>query len=173
MVHFRKLFELAAGPLEEAGDGFTGRPYPVGKWKYSMEEINQFSQFLHRNMIAFPRYYENRILLSFSAKMVDPRKQDPEKSSFIAFDQKGNIAVNISKADYDQYKDRFTFDQLCQSLSLVFKDFFDKFRTGRKEEIVSIMEAFEPKWVKPVQIGTLILLSLTFLIIFIIYLVGK
>jgi len=111
--------------------------------------------------------------LSFSAKMVDPRKQDPEKSSFIAFDQKGNIAVNISKTDYDQYKDRFTFDQLCQSLSLVFKDFFEKFRTGRKEEIIRVMEAFEPKWVKPVQIGTFILLAITFLVLLIIYLLTK
>lgn len=172
-IHFRKIFELAAIPLKGVENGFTGRPYPVGKWEYTLDEINKFSRFLHKNMIAFPRYYDNRTLLTFSAKMVDPRKQDPDKSSFIAFDASGNITVNISKEDYSQYKSSFTFEQLCLSLSQVFKDLFEKYRNGKQEEIVQVMESFEPKWVKYFQVGLFILLSVSFLVLVIIWFLSQ
>ena len=55
-IHFRKIFELAASPLNEVENGFTGRPYPIGKWQYTMNEIAEFSKFLQKNMIAFPGY---------------------------------------------------------------------------------------------------------------------
>lgn len=168
-VHFRKIFELAARPLNDVQNGFTGRPYPVGKWQYTMHEIKEFSRYLQKNMIAFPRYYDGKTILSFSAKMVDPRKQDPEKSSFISFDISGNITVNIAKDDYDQYKENFTFDQLCHSLSEVFKDLFEKYKNGEKESIIKIMESFEPKWVKYVQVGTVILFSIGFIFLVILY----
>lgn len=172
-IHFRKIFELAATPLKEVQDGFTGRPYPVGKWQYSMQDIHQFAQFLHKNMIAFPKYYDNRTLLTFSARMMDPRKQDPENSSFIAFDVSGNITVNISKEDYSQYKSNFTFEQLCQSLSQVFKEMFEKYRAGKQDEIVQVMESFEPRWVKPLQIGLFIFLSVSFLVLVIIWFLSQ
>ncbi len=171
-IHFRKIFELAAIPLKGVENGFTGRPYPAETWEYTLDEINTFSRFLHKNMIAFPRYYANKVVLSFSAKMVDPGKQDPARSSFISFDSLGNIIVNISKEDYAQFKEDFTFDQLCQSISEVFKDLFHKFKTGDTEAIIRTMESFEPKWVKPLQIGLFILLSASFVVLMIIYLLS-
>lgn len=172
-IHFRKIFELAANPLKEVEDGFTGRPYPVGKWQYKMEEINHFAHFLHKNMIAFPRYYDKMIILSFSAKMVDPLKKDPEDSSYISFDHTGNVVVNISKEDYNQYKDTFSFNQLCQSLSHVFNDLFENFRQGKSGEIVKMMESFESKWVKYIQVGLFIFLCISFLMLMIKYLLDK
>jgi len=172
-VHFRKIFELAARSIKGIEDGFTGRPYPVGKWQYTMKDIQDFSRFLHKKMIAFPRYYPNKIVLSFSTKLVDPKKQDPAKSSFISFDPAGNIIVNISREDYDQYKEGLTFDQLCQSLSEVFKDLFERFKKGDQESIITLMESFEPKWVKMVQITITIIFSIAFVVLMILYLLKR
>ena len=138
-----------------------------------MKEMAGFSKFLHKNMIAFPEHYDNRIVLSFSAKMVDPRKRDPGKASFISFDRSGDIIVNISREDYDQYKENFTFDQLCHSLSNVFKDLFERYRKGDNESIIRLMESFEPKWIKYVQIGITILLSVGFIVLLILYFINK
>ncbi|UCG27800.1 MAG: hypothetical protein JSV24_00140 [Bacteroidales bacterium] len=172
-IHYRKIFELAGSRVTGVQNGFTGRPYPAGRWNYNMKEIEEFSRFLNKHMIAFPRYHDNKISLSFSAKMIDPRKRDPERSSFISFDRTGNIVVNISKEDYNQYKDKFTFDQLCRSISQVFMDLFEKFRAGKRQEIIQVMEAFEPKWAKRVQIGAFLFLCITFLALLLIYLITK
>ncbi len=48
----RDLFELAAEPVEETGNGYTSRPRPVGKVEYSSQQMHRFARFCSRHLIA-------------------------------------------------------------------------------------------------------------------------
>ena len=59
------------------------------------------------------------------------------KVSYVSFDADGNIAVQISKADYKQYKEQLTFDQLCAALADLFKRFLEYYRDGKENRILT------------------------------------
>ena len=50
--HLRLFLDLAAKPVMEASNGYTNRPFPVGKSQYSKEDIIRFAEYLHRELIA-------------------------------------------------------------------------------------------------------------------------
>lgn len=49
----------------------------------------------------------------------------------------GSISVFISKKDYEKYRERLTFDELCASLGEVFKRFFALHRAGGQDQITA------------------------------------
>jgi len=46
--HYRKILELTAQPVKNTTDGFTPRPFPVGRISFSKEEIVRFAKFLKK-----------------------------------------------------------------------------------------------------------------------------
>ena len=61
----------------------------------------------------------------------------------MAFDNEGNITVNISEADYLAFREDFDFDRLCSSLADVFVDFLDMHRKGQDTRIVDRLDAMK------------------------------
>ena len=136
-THARRIFEQAAGQVEDAADGFTGRPYVIGKAGYSKEEIQSFARFLDASRIVKARIEKDKTILMFSMTTSPLSRLPLEKVSHISFDPSGNIAVQISKADYRQYKEQLTFDQLCAALADLFKQFLKYFREGKENRILT------------------------------------
>lgn len=102
-----QVFELAAKPVEENADGFTPRPYPVGDAEFSRNEIIQFAKFVTKNLIAMGYVEDDRVYLvivinEWAYSRI--RKPKFEAQSYVSFDYSGNVAVNITKKDYNKFK---------------------------------------------------------------------
>lgn len=137
----REVLEMAAIPIDDVKNGFTRRPLQAGRADYSPEELIAFASFLRKSLIAIPVRETNRIIfivnipwnrLLFSIMRYEDR-------TWIAFDNDGNVSVNISQDDYFMYRDQLAFDQLCHSLGKLFIDFLERYKN---EEMVYIIDRF-------------------------------
>ncbi len=63
-LRHRKFLELAAKHVNEAADGFTQRPYPVGNISFSKNELIDFAAFMKKQAIAIPFIEKNNLILS-------------------------------------------------------------------------------------------------------------
>lgn len=138
---FRNLLELAGRPVEETRDGFTARPYPSGKIEFDRNKLLQFGKFLSKNLIAFSIERDGGFyLLIKSSRGFWFKNPTIRNDTFIFFNQNGKVSVNITKADYEKFKEELTFDQLCLSLSNIFTDFWQLFNDGKKEKILERLD---------------------------------
>lgn len=137
----RDILELAAAPVDELSDGFTGRPYPSGKVDYSWDEVLGFARFCGRHMISLPYVRPDKVFL-VPVRMGKEFghlwnvSRDISKDSWVCFDSEGNVTVNISKDDYYLYRDDLSFDQLCESMANVYVEFFDLYRRDMTVRII-------------------------------------
>ncbi len=142
----REIFELAAMPVADVQDGFTERPRPIGKLECTRGEILEFAEFIRSNLIAIP-YVEASRVVFMPIKMgqefapVYGWSYDYQKRTWIAFDFQGDVSVRISEDDYLDYRDRLSFDQLCESLGRLFIEFFESFRSGQGLRVIERMDA--------------------------------
>ena len=138
----RKILELAAKPVDDTADGFTSRPYISGKTEFTHTEINRFSKFLLKHLIALPFHEENKIvfLLEYTSLHLLYLKWNYSGLTHIIFNDDGTIAVYISKKSYSRYKDELTFDKLCASLGDLFKEFLDFFKNGNEGKIIKTLD---------------------------------
>lgn len=167
-THFRKLFELAAQPVEEATNGYSSRPFPAGKESYTRDEILAFGRFLERKMIVVMHEFDHCIVFSFTA-LSSLIKPDPENSSCIRFDESGNVLVTIRREDYLQYKDQLSFDELCQSMASLFIRFLKLYREGKEAEILRMLDAMEPRYLMRIKFLLVILLLIGVLVTLILW----
>ncbi len=141
----REVFELAAESIEEIGNGYTSRPRPVGKVEYSPQEIQEFTKFLSRHLIALP-YLTTKNTTLVIVKMGEEFGRllglngDYRDATWVNFDAEGNISVHISQKDYLDYRDPLAFDQLCASLGQLFIDFFELFKKGEGIRVIDRMD---------------------------------
>jgi hypothetical protein len=141
----REIFELAAEPVEETGNGYTARPRPVGKVEYSPQQIRSFARFCARHLIALP-YYTSKNIALVPIKMGDEFGRvlglsgDYRDATWINFDVNGDVAVHIAHKDYLDYREPLAFDQLCTSLGQVFIDFFELTNKGEGVRVIDRMD---------------------------------
>lgn len=144
----RDLLELAAQPIDKISEGYTQRPHPVCKCEYSRQEILDFSQFAKRKLIAMT-YVEPGRVVFVPVKMgsefgyLFSRRRDYEKDTWVAFENDGQVNVNIAEGDYLAFRDDFDFDQLCRSLADVFIDFLNLYRKGQETRIIDRLDAMK------------------------------
>jgi len=136
-LNSRRLFRLASELLVETGDGFTERPYSAGKAEFTKDDMIGFSRFLNGKFVAKPFHYDDRFTFAFSMSNSLMILDDPKEVSHVTFDQKGNISVIISEKDYREFVARFNFDQLCDSMSRVFRRFLEYYRQGLENRIIT------------------------------------
>jgi len=74
-----------------------------------------------------------------TSPLVDPQLN---KVSYLSFEKDGNISVHISEADYKQYKNKLSFDQLCGSFINMFKQFLEYYKDGNEDRIVTELKSF-------------------------------
>ena len=131
----KRIFKTAARTVYSATNGFTSRPYSAGQAEYTKEQIIGFTYYLSGQKIAFPVYKEKGIYLTFSMRRSPLSIHEPSEISYVYFDYKGKIIVHISETDYRRYKAELTFDQLCESMSDVFKRFLNHYINNQENRI--------------------------------------
>lgn len=128
--HLPLFLDLAAKPVLTTTNGYTNRPFPVGKAQYSKEEVIRFAKYLHKELIATSYIKEDRVVLIFSnglfqyIPLLEPAFT---RVTYVSFGYQGDISVNFARRDYKKYWDEITFDQLCNSLGNIVIDFFNAF----------------------------------------------
>ena len=141
----RDIFELAAEPVDEIGDGYTSRPRPVGKLDYSPAQVRAFARFASRHLIALP-YFTPKNTTLVLVKMGDEFGRllglsgDYWDATWVNFDNDGEVSVHISKEDYLDYREPLAFDRLCASLGQVFIDFFELYQKGEGVRAIDRMD---------------------------------
>ncbi|MCD4771959.1 MAG: hypothetical protein K8R41_01100, partial [Bacteroidales bacterium] len=142
----REIFELAAMSIKDAKNGFTERPFPTGKINFSKSDLIEFATFLRVNQIALPFFEDNKIAL-VPIKMGQEfyylyyNNIEYRDKTWIMFDYSGDVSVHISKKDYLDYKESLSFDQLCDSMGDLFKEFFDLFVKGEEVRIIDRLDS--------------------------------
>ena len=68
-------------------------------------------------------------------------KSDYTDETWVAFDNNGNVSVNISHRDYLEYKEALAFDQLCESLGNLFVEFVEMYHRGEGVRIIDRLNA--------------------------------
>lgn len=142
----REVFELAAAPVNETSDGFTGRPRPTGKTGYSKEDVLAFAGFLRKNHIALPFEEEDKVVLVLvkmgrEFSLLYKLRPDYSERSWIAFTYNGDVTVHISRKDYLEYRDQLSFDRLCESMGELFKEFLELFLKGEGVRIIDRLDS--------------------------------
>lgn len=137
----REILELAAQNVEDATNGFTGRPKPLGHIEFSPSELSGFILFIKSNLVAWPREEKNRLILILIGASDEYRlplgiSDDYSENSWVAFDKEGNVSVQISKKDYIKYKKTLAFDQLVESMGKLFIRFFEQYKNGEEKRII-------------------------------------
>jgi hypothetical protein len=138
-AQYRRILELAARPVDDVKNGFTQRPYPLGKAVYSKGEIFGFAEFLKSSLIAIPFVESNGITLAFPEDWLG-RLYDMHGSYLddtrVIFQFNGQVSAHITKKDYNKYQEELTFDQLCSSLGNMFIEFLELFIDGASDRIL-------------------------------------
>jgi len=131
----REIFELAALPVEETTNGFTERPRPLKNTEATREDTLKFADFIASHLIAMPYIEADRVVfvpvtMAQSFRHLYPWSHNYPNDTWISIDNRGQVSVNIARAEYLKYKDSLSFDQLCQSLGELFIEFMEMFKRG-------------------------------------------
>ena len=141
----REIFELAAEPIEEIGNGYTSRPHPVGKVEYTPQQMRAFARFCARHLIALP-YITSKNITLVPIKMGEEFRRllglsgDYRDATWVNFDVDGEVSVHIAHKDYLDYREPLAFDALCISLGQVFVDFFELYTKGEGVRVIDRMD---------------------------------
>ena len=136
-INSRRLFRLAAELIRDTSGGFTERPYSAGKLTVSKDELLGFSRFLNGKYVVRTFHLEDRIYFSFSMNKSLVNLEDPKEVSHIVIDFNGNISVAVAEKDYRDYVNRFSFDQVCSSMAVIFERFLGYYRQGLEARIIT------------------------------------
>ncbi|OQX52248.1 MAG: hypothetical protein B5M54_09325 [Candidatus Aminicenantes bacterium 4484_214] len=136
---YREILELAAKPVTDASDGFTSRPFVSGQANFSRNEALGLARFLLKHVICFPIIEAERIVLVIPRVMwvyLLGFRRSYEEATYVALAKSGEIIVRIAQSDYQKFKNELTFDQLCQSLGELFKQFLQHYQEGEPRKII-------------------------------------
>jgi hypothetical protein len=135
--HLPLLLDLAAKPVVEATNGYTNRPFPVGKFDYSREEALGFAGYLNKELTAVTYVEDERVVLVFSNGLfqyIPFVKPGFDRLTYVSIGFGGGIDVNFARRDYQKYRDEVTFDRLCNSFGQLIIDFFNAYRKGNADK---------------------------------------
>jgi len=142
----REIFELAAMPVDELADSYTGRPFPAGVIEGTRADMLAFGRFTSKNLIALTYLEPEKVVFlpvmtGREYGMLFRGRSDYADETWVSFDNDGNVAVNISMDDYLHYREELSFDQLCESLGELFIEFFSLFRRGEGARVIDRIDA--------------------------------
>jgi len=125
--------------VEEVSEGFTDRPFPVGKITCSREELIRFAKFIRKNLIAISTIEPDKVVFRITHTRFTLMSTDNNYSqeTYVSFTNDGSVTVNIAEEDYHKYKDSYAFNQLCEHLGKLFIEFYDRFKKGEQEMILA------------------------------------
>lgn len=134
----REMLELAAFPVKDIESGFTERPMPVGKADFTPGEMEAFTEFMKRNLIGIPVYDQDKIIfvINYNYSFLMGFNNEYKEKTYVSFDRDGNVLAHISLQDYMKYRDRYAFDQLCESMGKLVIEFLDLYKKGEGQRVI-------------------------------------
>lgn len=140
-----EVLEMAARNINEATNGFTDRPRPLGKVNCTRSELVGFSDFLKSKLIAFSIEETDRIIIIPITMGDDYRiplglSKNYSEDTRVEFGIDGNVSAQIAKKDYLKYNEALAFDQLVESLGELFISFFEQYQKGEEIRIMYEIE---------------------------------
>jgi len=141
----RELLEIAAMPVKDTQNGYTERPLAVGEINYSEDEIRNFTMFVRQNLIAIPYEEEDRVIYAIDVPFWELLRfqRDYADDTQVVFHYDGHVTARIAKSEYLKYKDRLSFDQLCDSLGALFIEYIDLYVKGEGIRIIDQFNALK------------------------------
>ena len=142
----REIYELAAAPVEETGNGYTQRPRPVGKVRFSRKEMLAFARFCAKQLIAAV-FISPKQVTFVPVRMGDEYtfmfRSDAAylETTWISFDYDGDVSVHIAEKDYLEYREPLAFDKLCESLGQLFIEFAEYHQRGEGVRIIDRLDS--------------------------------
>ena len=133
----KRIFKTAAQTVSSSKNGFTSRPFFAGNAEYSKEQITGFVQYLAGKTIVYPVFTDTGIYMTFSMGKSPLSIKESKEISYINFENTGHITVIISAQDYKRFRKQVTFDQLCESLSSLFKRFLNYYINNQEARIMT------------------------------------
>lgn len=133
----KDILELAAQPVEGADNGFTSRPYPIGKIDINAKQILDFEKFVLSNQLALTFVEDEKVTFVHIMPGKGPvfridQAKDLKDRTWVSFEFDGNVVVYISRQDFDRFIDRLSFEQLNESLGNLWIEFIEMFQDGKK-----------------------------------------
>jgi len=139
----KKLFRMASQMVPSSKNGFTTRPFHAGNTSCSKEQIMGFTQYLSGHMIVYPVVTEQNVFLTFSMGKSPLSIQEPSEISYIGFDNTGKITVHITARDYKKFRNKLTFDTLCESMWNIFRRFLDYYVNNQEARIITELKTLQ------------------------------
>lgn len=135
------LLELAAIGAEPSEDAYTERPFPVKVIEYEKNEISALAKYLARNLICLSFTDNGKIYFvpvnnKHALKLLFQPGFNIIEETWIAFDEKGQISVYISRSSYLSYKENLALDQICMNMGNLFIGFLNDYRKGEGVRIM-------------------------------------
>jgi hypothetical protein len=135
-INSRRLFRLASERIQKAENGYTARPYSGGRIDCTRDELLGFVRFLQGNYVVRAFYYEKYVCLSFSMNKSLIAINEGSEVSHVIIGNDGNVTVKVSDRDYRDYREKLSFDKLCESLSGIFIRFMEYYKGGLESRIM-------------------------------------
>jgi hypothetical protein len=137
----RDLFELIARNVDTEANGFTSRPHPVGNIECTRYELISFVKYLQSKLVGLVLIDDKKIYLvpvksGHEYSMIFKSGYRLLEGSWISFQDDGQISVQISKADYLDYMEPLSFNQLCKSMGEQYIEFFTQYKNGEEIRII-------------------------------------
>jgi len=141
----RELLEIAAMPVKDTNDGYTERPLAVGRIEYTENEIKNFSMFVRQNLMAIPYEEEDKVIYAIDVPFWELLRfsRDYSDDTQVVFHYDGHVTARIAKSEYLKYRDRLSFDQLCDSLGELFINYIDMYVKGEGIRIIDQFNALK------------------------------
>ena len=140
--YYRDVLDLAARPVETAEDGFTPRPWPAGTADFTRDEILGLSQFMKKYAIVVPYVENDRIVFVVPENILKHffiPWQGYGGTTWVAFGFDKKMTVNVTKKDYNRYREELTFDKLCASFGDMFRTFLEMHKNGDQKRILELL----------------------------------
>jgi len=132
-----RLFRLVARELADIGNGFTDRPYQAGKHPFDRNEAIGLGSFMEQKKICVTEMRGGSIKFIFSMGISPLNKRKRDTLSYVAFSDEGTLSVFISKQDYKQYRNQYTFNQVCEMMGKTFFRFAEYYKNRNENMILT------------------------------------
>jgi len=134
----REILELAAFPVNDIESGFTERPMPVGKADFTPGEMEAFTEFMKKNLIGIPVFDQDKVIfvINYDYKILLGFNKEYKDKTYVSFDKGGIVLAHISLQDYMKYRDRYAFDQLCESMGKLVIEFLNLYKKGEGQRVI-------------------------------------
>ncbi len=143
-----QILKMAALKVGDSKNGYTTRPYKAKKHNFSSSTLKNFAEFARKKKIAYIKESEESIVFALTVSNIgQPMTEENnfQDVTYVSYNNNGSTYVNVSKFDYNSYKKKLSFDQLCSAIDDVFRDLINDFKENRQQNIINKLKSMRSR----------------------------